>query len=83
MTLDQEVKLLVRSRASLAKEQCCTSHLQLPHYPFLQRYGAGGENRTLEMSGWKPDALPLGDARETGCGEESRTPDLSIIDRVL
>ena len=29
------------------------------------------------------DGLPSGDVRETGCGEENRTPDLSIIDRVL
>ena len=32
-------------------------------FPFLG-FGAGEENRTLVMSGWKPDALPLGDARE-------------------
>lgn len=56
---------------------------QLPSCPLFIRYGAGGEIRTLVMSGWKPDALPLGDARETGYGEESRTPDLSIIDQVL
>ena len=66
--------------SSFDASQC---HPSLSDRLFSLEYGAGGENRTLEMSGWKPDALPLGDARETGCGEENRTPDLSIIDRVL